>query len=71
MPIVMLKNSNGDLHLTVLEVNTVFGSGNDRFVKIKNSNKNEPTIEVKLDMTPNSNGWSLAATACLYIKISC
>ena len=67
MPIVLLTKSNG-LHATVLEENTVFGTGPDRFVKIKNSNKNEPTIEVKLNMTPNSNGWSLASTACLYIK---
>ena len=69
MPIVLLTKSNG-LHATVLEENTVHGTGPDRFVKIKNSNKNEPTIEVKLNMTPNSNGWSLASTACLYIKIN-
>ena len=70
MPIVMLKNPNGDLHLTVLEENIIFGTGPDRFVKIKNSNKNEPTIEVKLNMTPNSNGWLLASTASMYIKIN-
>ena len=68
MPLIMLVNSNGGLHLTVLQENTIFGNGPDRFVKIKNSNINEPTIEVKLDGTPNPNGWALGTTMCLYIE---
>ena len=71
MPIVMLQNSNigqHGQHLAVLKENTVFGCGPDRFVKIKNSDQNEPEIEVKLDLSSNSNGWSLVATACIYIE---
>ena len=68
MPLVMLLHSNGGQHLTVLQENKIFGSGSDRFVKIKNSNINEPTIEVKLDMTPNPNGWALGTKMCLYIE---
>ena len=68
MPLVMLLNSNGGQHLTVLQENTIFGSESDRFVKIKNTDINEPTIEVKLDKTPNPKGWSLATTLCLYIE---
>ena len=70
MPLILLFNSTGGLHLTVLQENTVFGSGPDRFVKIKNTDKNEPTIEVRLDGTINPKGWSLAATMCLYIKFN-
>ena len=70
MPLIMLFNSTGGQHLTVLQENTIFGSGTDRFVKIKNTDKNEPTIEVKLDGTPNPNGWALATTMCLYIKFN-
>ena len=71
MPLVILKNTkpgHHGLHLAVLENNTVFGSGSDRYVKIKSSDKNEPTIEAKLDLSPNPNGWSLLGTACFYIK---
>ena len=73
--IVMLKNNNSveyGQHLGVLEKNTIFESGRDRYVKVKNS-ANEPTIEVeqvKLDLTPNSNGWSLAAPSCFYIEFN-
>ena len=70
MPLIMLIHSNGEKHLTVLQENTVFGSGPDRFVKIKNTDKNEPTIEVRLDMTPNPKRWSLATTKCLYIEFN-
>ena len=70
MPLILLRNSSGGLHLTVLKENTVFGTGPDRFVKIKNSDKNEPTIEVKLDLTPNTNGWMLATKDCLYIELN-
>ena len=69
IPIVMLRDPNGDLHLAVLEENTIFGTDPYQYVKIKNSYMNEPTIEVNLDRTPNSTGWSLATNACLYIKI--
>ena len=71
MPIVILKNTNPGSHgqhLAVLEENNIFGSGPDRYVKIKNSDKNEPTIEAKLDLSPNQNGWSLLGTACFFIK---
>ena len=70
MPLIMLFNSDGGQHLTVLQENTIFGSGPDRFVKIKNTDKNEPTIEVRLDMTPNPKRWSLATTKCLYIEFN-
>ena len=73
MPVVLLKNltpGSHAIHATVLQENTIFGSGPDRFVKIKNTDKNEPTIEVKLDGTPNPNGWSLATTTCLYIEFN-
>ena len=71
MPVVVLENLTSGQHArhaTVMEENKIFGSGPDRFVKIKNSNINETTIEVKLDMTPNPNGWALAANICLYIQ---
>ena len=66
----MLFNFNAGLHLTVLQENKIFGSGPNRFIKIKNSNINEPIIEVKLDGTVNPNGWSLAATMCMYIEFN-
>ena len=71
MPIVMLKNNKSGQHgqhLAVLEENTIFGSGCDQYVKLKNSDENEPTIEVKLDLSPNPNGWSLAGPSCFYIE---
>ena len=71
MPIVMLTNVNPghhSQHLAVLKKNTVFRSGRNRYVVIKNSDKNEPTIEVNLNLSPNRNGWSLLGTACFYIK---
>ena len=71
MPLVMLKNTkpgHHGLHLAVLEEKSIFGSGHDRYVKIKNSDQNEPTIEAKLDLSPNKNGWSLLGTACFFIK---
>ena len=68
MPLIMLLNPDGEQHLTVLQENTVFESGPDRFLKIKNTDLNEPTIEVRLDMFPNPNGWALATTMCLYIE---
>ena len=70
MPLVILMNSYGRPCLSVLEENTVFGTGPDRLVKIKNPDKNEPTFEVKLDMTPNFHGYRLATTACIYIKFN-
>ena len=71
MPVVILDNltaGNHARHAAVLEENTIFGSGSDRFVKIKNSYVNEPTIEVRLDLTPNPNGWALATDNCLYLQ---
>ena len=73
MPIVMLKNNTPGqhvLHLAVLQQNAVFGFGRDRYVRVKNSDGNEPTIEVKLNLSPNSNGWSLAAPSCFYIEFN-
>ena len=70
MPVVLLKNLTPGNHATVLQENTIFGSGPDRFVKIKNTDKNEPTIEVRLDQSPNPNGWALAATICMYIEFA-
>ena len=76
MPIVMLENINSgnhDKHLVVLKENTVFGNGFDRFVKIKNSDKNESVIDVTLDNTlppPNQSGWKLVAPICFYIKFN-
>ena len=76
MPIVMLENINSgnhDKHLVVLKENTVFGNGFDRFVKIKNSDKNESVIDVTLDNTlppPNQSGWKLVAPVCFYIKFN-
>ena len=69
-PLIFLVTPNGEQHCTVLQEVTIFGSGPDRFVKIKNTDKKEPTIEVRLDGTPNPKGWSLAATMCLYIKFN-
>ena len=71
MPVVILENltpGNHVRHATVLKENTIFGSGPNRFVKIKNTNVNEPSIEVTLDMAPNPNGWALAAPMCMYIE---
>ena len=68
IPLIVLFNSAGGQHMTVLEENTIFGSGTDRYVKIKNTDKNEPTIEVKLDRTKNPNGWSLAINICMWIE---
>ena len=71
MPLVILDNltsGNHTQHVAVLKKNTIFGSGPDRFVKIKNTYSNEATIEVKLDQNPNPNGWALAAPICMYIE---
>ena len=71
MPVVILENltpGNHAIHATVLEENKIFGNGPDRFVKIKNSYINEPTIKVRLDLTPNPNGWALATDICLYLQ---
>ena len=73
MPVVMLENltpGNHARHATVLKENKIFGSGPDRFVKIKNTDAFDPIIEVKLDMTPNPDGWALATNNCLYIEFS-
>ena len=50
-----------------LKENIIHGVGNDQHVKIKNTDKNEPIIEVKLDLSPNSNGWSLGGDLGLFI----
>ena len=71
MPVVILENltpGNHAQHAAVLQENNIFGRGSNSFVKIKNTYTDEPTIEVKLDMTPNPNGWALAANICLYIQ---
>ena len=81
MPVVVLENlmkkdANGKhlRHTVVLEENKIFGEGPGRFVKLKNTYKKEPTIEVKLDMSPNANGWALVGTdgepKCMYIEIA-
>ena len=73
MPVVILDNltpGNHARHAAVLKENTIFGSGPDRFVKIKNTYSNESTIEVKLDQSPNQNGWALAAPICMYIEFA-
>ena len=73
MPVVILENvtpGSHAQHAAVLQENKIFGRGSDSFVKIKNTNTTEPTIEVRLDMTPNPNGWALAAPICMYIKFA-
>ena len=89
MPVVVLENlmkkdANGKhlRHTVVLEENKIFGEGPNRVVKLKNTYKKEPTIELKLDGTPNSEGWALARSApkdtqsaagapeCMYIEIA-
>ena len=70
MPLITLAHSKSGYHLTVLQENTIFGSGAERFAKIKNTDKNEPIIEVKLDGTPNQKGWALARSMCMYIKFN-
>ena len=73
MPVVMLANltpGNHARHAAVLKKNKIFGSGTGRFVKIKNTYSNEATIEVTLDQNPNSNGWALAASVCIYIEFA-
>ena len=50
--------------------NKIYGTGRDYdgTLKIKNTDKNEPIIEVKLDRSQNRNGWSLAGLACIYVE---
>ena len=73
MPVVILENltpGNHARHAAVLQENKIFGSGPDRFVKIKNTYTTEPTIEVRLDQNPTPNGWALAAPICMYIEFA-
>ena len=35
---------------------------------MKNTDKNEPEIEVKLDGSKNRNGWSLAGPGCMFVE---
>ena len=44
------------------------GSDHDGTLKIKNTDKNEPEIEVKLDQSQNQNGWSLAGLNCMFVE---
>ena len=75
MPVVILRNfspGNHDRHAAVLQENTIWRtrSGANRYVKIKNTNTNEPTINARLDMIPNLNGWALAGPKCMYIEFA-
>ena len=77
MPVVLLEkiveNPNGGLtsilHCAIMKENTIYGTGNDRFIKLKNSSEKEPEIEIKLNMTPNQNGWKLNSPDCIYVEL--
>ena len=50
--------------------NVIHGIGSNKFVKIKNTDKNEPEIEVKINGSQNQNGWSLPKKFCFYVKFN-
>ena len=52
----------------MLKETKIYTINNEQFIKLKNSNKNESEIMINLNMTPNANGWALAADHGLYIK---
>ena len=77
LPVVLLEksvaNSSGGFtsiyHCAVMKENTIHGSGDSRFIKIKNSSDEEPELEIKLNMTANENGWKFDSPDCIYIKL--
>ena len=77
MPVVLLEktveNPNGGLtilHCAIMkESNGIYGTGDDRFIKLKNSSEKEPELEIKLNMNTNQNGWKLSSPDCIYIKL--
>ena len=70
-PVILLtKSDNANCnHLVNITDSTIYGAGSDRFIKIKNSVA-ESEIGIKLDMTPNSQGWKLSSPDCIYIKLN-
>ena len=77
MPVVLIDksfvNPKGEQilirHCATMKESTIYGTGADRFIKLKNSSEKEPELEVKLNMASNQNGWKLSSPDCIYIKL--
>ena len=77
MPVVLLEKSvrkpNGELtsisHCAVMKENTIHETGANRFIILKNSNKEDPELKIKLNMTSSQNDWKLLTPICYYIKL--
>ena len=72
MPSVFLDkddpSQSGSLgHMAILEKNPLFRKGTERFIKVKNSDNNEPSIEINLDSSKKRNDWYFDSDTCLYL----